>query len=71
VNFMVYANGYVRGEFLTEPIAWSEAESLVAQGCACAEVYLKVGEVSRTSVQYERIPQNLDEWLKRQTKEVK
>jgi hypothetical protein len=55
MTYMVYANGYVRAECYTEALAWQEAENVVAQGSACAEVYAKVGEVQRTKVEYERV----------------
>ena len=56
MTYIVFANGYIRAECYTEDAAWHEAENVVAQGSACAEVYVKLGEVQRTKVEYVRLP---------------
>lgn len=58
MTYIVFANGYVRAECYTADWAWREAEDIVAQGGACAEVYEKIGEVQRTKVEYERVMSN-------------
>jgi hypothetical protein len=71
MTYIVYAAGIVQAELSNDNAAWAEAENLVAQGYCCAEVYVKLGEVQRTKVEYERVPANLDAWMKQETKEIK
>ena len=53
MTYIVISGGLVRAEVFSERIARGEAQTLVCQGAASAEIYKRLGVVRRLKVEHE------------------